>query len=285
MGKKYVGYYLVRPYAPFTVAYVGIGHKGRPFEHAKGLKAGEHYNVILQRIFNKSIRLGFTRLEVSVVVEEMTWVKACSWEVEQIARLGRINKKTGYLANLTDGGEGGAGAVLGPRSVEYKEKASQRMKALHLQEDGPYSKDWLEKVTTEVRSRGPHSDAHNAKIGASNKGRPGDHRLRGPYSEERRTAISKGRKGKGTGPRGPGKLKGPLSPEHSANVSAGLKAYYDPNLPDAQERRAYMKVKKPRTKPAKSRGPQTPETRAKIAAKQSAYWERKRAESTGVAPN
>ena len=110
--QKYCCYHLVRPYAPYDVAYVGIGHLGRPHEHAVMAARGVHYNKILQRIFNKARKLGFTALTVILVAENLTWEEACLREKAEIALYGRKDKKTGCLANLTDGGDGMVGAVV-----------------------------------------------------------------------------------------------------------------------------------------------------------------------------
>ena len=108
-------YHLVRPYAPYEVAYVGIGRAGRPHEHAVMAARRSHYNKILQRIFDKARRAGYEALTVIVVANGLTWAAACQREKEEIALYGRLDLKTGCLANQTPGGDG----VTGPKTKEH----------------------------------------------------------------------------------------------------------------------------------------------------------------------
>jgi hypothetical protein len=82
--------------------YVGIGRKAnfqRAFE-----KKGR--NSIWRAIFNKSI------VDSNVIYTNLTWNEACEIEKTLIDYFGRIDKNTGTLANLTDGGDGNSGAIF-----------------------------------------------------------------------------------------------------------------------------------------------------------------------------
>lgn len=54
----------------------------------------------------------------SVLFDELTFNQACEIEKNLISHYGRINLKTGILANMTDGGEGGFGVVFTSERIE-----------------------------------------------------------------------------------------------------------------------------------------------------------------------
>lgn len=62
-----------------------------------------------------------TKYEIDIMMDGLTWEEACEKEKELIKLYGRINKKTGTLANLTDGGEGNVGQVV---SKETRDRLS-----------------------------------------------------------------------------------------------------------------------------------------------------------------
>ena len=96
--------------------YIGIGsskHYNRAYR-----KKGR--NRIWQRIVNK------TSYEVEIVYDNLSWEEACQKEKELIAKYGRLNNKTGILANLTDGGEGNVGAILSPEHRRAVAEANRR---------------------------------------------------------------------------------------------------------------------------------------------------------------
>jgi len=61
-----------------------------------------------------------TKYRIEILINGLTWEEACEKECEFISLYGRINKKTGTLSNLTDGGEG----VLG---LFHREESKKRM--------------------------------------------------------------------------------------------------------------------------------------------------------------
>lgn len=115
---KYCCYQLVRSYAPFKVAYIGIGDALRPYSHGQLAEKNQHYNRILQRIFDKARRLGFNSLNVVIIRQGLDWDTACQLEREQISLYGRLDRSTGCLANLTNGGDGTSGYVPTPAHRE-----------------------------------------------------------------------------------------------------------------------------------------------------------------------
>lgn len=95
--------------------YIGIGNDkyySRAFS-----KTGR--NKFWKNIVSK------TDYEVEILVDGLTYEQACEKEKEFIKLYGRKDLSKGSLCNLTDGGEGGYGAV---RSDEFKKNASEKLK-------------------------------------------------------------------------------------------------------------------------------------------------------------
>jgi hypothetical protein len=98
--------------------------------------------------------------EVEILMEDISYQEALKKEKEFISLYGRIDKKTGTLANLTDGGEGTIGAI---RTEEYRKNVSKSLTG--------------RKIPIEVIE----------KRSKTNKGRV--------FSEERNKKISEAKKG------------------------------------------------------------------------------------------
>jgi hypothetical protein len=79
--------------------YIGIG-TSKYYNRARSKK---DRNNIWKKIVNK------TDYEIEILFDNLTLEKAKEKEIEFIKLYGRINKKTGVLANLTDGGDGCSG--------------------------------------------------------------------------------------------------------------------------------------------------------------------------------
>lgn len=97
--------------------YVGKGRMARDAQ----LK---DHNQIFMRIVRKLERHGL-RPSVERLHENLTEEQAFSIERQLIAESGRINLNTGTLANLTDGGEGSSGTVVGEATRLKVGKASR----------------------------------------------------------------------------------------------------------------------------------------------------------------
>src|SRR5208283_1011301 len=97
-----VVYMLIRPYGKKTPAYIGIGDELRPYEHRMMAARGNHPNKILQKIFNKAVKYGFNDLNIKIISEMISWENACDLEKVLIKKYGRLDQKTGCLANLTN---------------------------------------------------------------------------------------------------------------------------------------------------------------------------------------
>ncbi len=77
--------------------YIGIGK-----HYSRAYKKNDR-NSLWKKIANK------TDYEIEILFDDLTLGKAKEKEIEFIKLYGRINKKTGILANLTDGGDGCSG--------------------------------------------------------------------------------------------------------------------------------------------------------------------------------
>jgi hypothetical protein len=96
--------------------YIGIGTS----EYYNRARRKKGRNKIWHRIVDK------TPYEIKIIYDNLSWEEACQREKELIAKYGRLNNKTGILANLTDGGEGNVGAVLSPDHRKAVAEANRR---------------------------------------------------------------------------------------------------------------------------------------------------------------
>lgn len=95
------------------IFYIGIAkNKKRPY-------VKQRRNKHWQNIVAKS---GY---EVEIVLENITWEKACELEVRLISYYGRKDLGNGNLVNMTNGGDGAVGAK---HTEEYKQMLRERMK-------------------------------------------------------------------------------------------------------------------------------------------------------------
>lgn len=96
--------------------YAWLRPCGSPFYIGKGRGSRDaqikDHNPIFMRIVKKIERNGL-KPRVERLRENLTEDEAFELERREIAKHGRINLKTGILANLTDGGEGASGTIVG----------------------------------------------------------------------------------------------------------------------------------------------------------------------------
>lgn len=146
--------------------YIGIGSDS---EYKRANEIGnDRRNPIWHKIASK------TQIEIEILLDDLTFEEALAKEIEFISLYGRLDKKTGVLCNLTDGGEGTLGIV---KSEELKQKISLRMK----QPDNP-----IFHLTPESKEKGR---LKRLGMPAWNKGK------KGIYTEEHRKRISESKKG------------------------------------------------------------------------------------------
>lgn len=149
MAGKYYVYVYFRPNG--TPCYVGKGQGKRWREHLK-----KSSNPILAKIIKKH----GANLPVVKVRDDLSSDEALAVEVALIAAIGR-KAHGGPLANLTDGGDGKPGYVMGAATREKIGKAKR---------GGKHSEETRAKMSV-TRKGVAKSDAHKYAIGAAHKGR------------------------------------------------------------------------------------------------------------------
>ena len=124
-------------YGPYNFThepfYVGKGHGKRSQSHLKAVLKGlasdgyldedEIGNLHKKRRIAKILRTGKEPI-IRLLAVDMREQPSFSFEVYMIAKIGRRNKKTGPLTNLTDGGEGVIGAVV-TEETKYKQSCAR----------------------------------------------------------------------------------------------------------------------------------------------------------------
>jgi len=144
--------------------YIGIGNN-----NIYRLNEKNRRNVIWKQITTK------TKYEIEVLLDNLTWEEACNKEIELISLYGRIDLKTGTLANMTSGGDCGtigrkyipslehrknlSKSAIGKKMTESAKKKmgdNQKLSVLQYDLDGNFVKEW-EGATDAVKSVGKHS--------------------------------------------------------------------------------------------------------------------------------
>jgi len=177
--------------------YIGVGTKGNmkwvasfKTEYRRAYdKRESRRNVLWARIASK------TEYVVEILLDELSPQEAADKEMEFIRMYGRINNKSGILANLTDGGEGQSGYT---HSEETKEKI--RVKAMGnkngvgqipSEEERKRRSEWLKKNKIALGCK--HTDEHRKKNSIARMGNTNT--LGFKHSEQTRANMSKARKG------------------------------------------------------------------------------------------
>lgn len=99
--------------------YIGIGTNNKKNKKYKRSEIYKNRNIIWKQIVAK------TRYKIEIIYESNDYNEIIKKEIEFISLYGRINNKTGILANMTDGGEGNLGWVMSndtKRKISYKTK-------------------------------------------------------------------------------------------------------------------------------------------------------------------
>lgn len=194
MNEFYVYIYKKPDGTPF---YVGKGKGERMFDHLTEAKKG--VKSLKCNIIRKIWRNGKEPL-IEKVKENLLEHEAFELEKSLISKYGRINKKTGTLANLTDGGEGAGGQVLSAETKEklrqlglgrkHTEESKTKMKLIALSKGTAVVFD--EKVREKIRQAligRKLSDETKRKISDACKGKPPTFKGR-KHSDETRKKIS-----------------------------------------------------------------------------------------------
>jgi hypothetical protein len=152
--------------------YIGIGtDKNHYRARQTALGRNRRRNTVWERIAAK------TEYEVEILLDDLTVEEAMRKEKEFIVLYGRLDKGTGTLANLTDGGEGANGTIC-----------SEERKALYAKLfTGRKHTEEVKKRISEVKKGVKKSEGHKQKLREANLGKK--------YSDETKAKLSKIHKG------------------------------------------------------------------------------------------
>lgn len=191
-----------------TPYYIGIAsNEHRPF------KSHRKTPVPANKAFVRILRSG------------LSWYDACKWEQFYIKRYGRKDVGTGFLRNLTDGGEGSTGAKI---SEETRAKMSAALK-------GKTPTEQTRAKISAAKKGMAFSAEHCANLSAARKNPSFETRLKmseaqkgKTFSAEHCAKISESLKGKTKSPEARANMsaaqKGKtLSAAHVANIRFALK--------------------------------------------------------------
>jgi hypothetical protein len=175
---KYYTYAYLR--ADGTPYYIGKGHGSRAYSNC-----------------GRRCKPPTDRTRILILKQNLTEEEAFRHEVYLISVLGRKDKGTGILRNMTDGGEGASGSV---RSEEFKQSRSGVNNPMYGKERSEETRKKLREanvgkiVPEEVKSRMSAShrgkkltEEHKRNIGKSRKGKP--------RSEDTKRKLSEANKG------------------------------------------------------------------------------------------
>jgi hypothetical protein len=174
--------------------YIGIGSD---LNFYRANKFSER-NEIWERIKNK------TEILVEILHNNIEWGEACKIEIELIKKYGRINNKTGFLSNMTDGGEGTLNKVinentkylLGNGNRGKKRTEESKLKQSEVTKGIKKSKSHSEKIR-KYRIGKKMSEETKRKISENSKGRSSWNKGI-KFSEESKVKMSNSKKGKKT---------------------------------------------------------------------------------------
>lgn len=151
--------------------YIGVG----------GLETFDDYNRAYDKIGRNKIWKRITTktsYEIEILLDDLTKEEVLIKETEFVKLYGRINIKTGTLANLTDGGQGGGGHVVPEELKNY-------LRSIYSGKPRP------EHVKRAMNRLGwHHTEESKKKIGNSVKGK-GNPFYGKNHSKETKNKISK----------------------------------------------------------------------------------------------
>ena len=161
--------------------YIGIGKT--MYRHT----ARQNRNNIWLRIISK------TTYDVEILFEDISWESACDKEVELIKLYGRIDRGTGTLANMTDGGDGNLGLVHSQEAL-LKISESSKMRPGHWK--GKKMSDEFRKNLSKAKTGKPnyksrgHKVSEATKIAVSNHATGNKYRVGKKHTDEVKKRLS-----------------------------------------------------------------------------------------------
>ena len=153
------------------VFYIGIG-KERQRAYIKANRSVRWKNIV-----NK------VNYEVDVLVDGCSWEDACNIEIGMIESYGRLDLGTGFLINLTSGGDGNSGRVLTEeqrREISLRQKG-KKLSPEHIQKLKDAQKIFYSNLTEEESRKKcatygmlgkKQTEEHKARISKANTGKP-----------------------------------------------------------------------------------------------------------------
>lgn len=206
-GRYTYGEFITFLYEPF---YVGKGAGNRMFAHFRErLLKYDKNKWKTNKIKKLLLKYGGSEIAMRINTHLPDYIVKNCVEPFLITIIGRRDKHTGPLTNMTDGGDGSNGRNI-PHTEEWKRRMSVIMTGkTHSEETrqkisqvktgvplGPFSDEHKQKLSIAASSRtdvGPLSEEHKQKISLALSGRS-----RGPLSDEHKRNISEAKRGKST---------------------------------------------------------------------------------------
>lgn len=192
------------------VFYIGIG-KTRYRFRTKQARNDLWYKIVAKAGFRWEI-----------LHNNIDWEEATRIEMELIKKYGRINNGTGSLANMTDGGDGNLGLKHSPEALKKISESSKGRAGYWKGKKMPegtgekLSKSMKGRPNFKIRGK-KISDEHKIKLSLRHKGNK--YGLGKSFTEERKSNISKARKGQPAHNKGKpglaGELNGMFGRKHS----------------------------------------------------------------------
>jgi len=173
--------------------YIGIGES--KYRHS----SIQNRNKIWKRIVAK------TDYEVEILLDGLSWEEACKKEIEFIKLYGRIDRNTGTLANMTDGGDGNLGLIHSAEVLQIISNSSKNRtgywKGKKMSKEHCEKLSRLRKGIPNIKSRGrplPKSTIEAVRLHSyGNKyhlGKKHTEESKKKMSDAMKGKISKGRK-------------------------------------------------------------------------------------------
>lgn len=173
--------------------YIGIGDYKRPYNFVTGR------NRYWKSVFN--INKG--NIIVEIMLDELSWEKACESETWWISFYGRSDESKGPLVNMTSGGEGAYGRK---KTVESINKYKQTMleKGINPKIGYKHTAEAIKKISEAGKRKKSPEEIEKCRIGNIGKKRSPETMKklreiwnnRPPLSEETKRKLSEIRKGK-----------------------------------------------------------------------------------------
>lgn len=195
--------------------YIGIGKDdGGEYIRAHQKASARGNSIIWKRIAEK------TEYEVEILLDNLEWKEAGKKEIEFIKLYGRIDRSTGTLANLTDGGDGNLGLI---HSAESLKKIGEATKNRVGYWKGKKMSEHIIKASADAK-RGKPSPMRGKNISEKTKEAVRKHATGNKYcvgrviSQETRDKISQSNMGKKSW-----LIKGEKWPSHIPHTCIGRK--------------------------------------------------------------